>query len=217
MGLPSGNRWAVSNIDATGPYFFQESPFQYECSFFSWGNVTPHNPISDTRFDYNFGDINPTEPYYEGQPYGDTPGSLLTGNIPLANDAGRRMLGNPWRMPSSADYVELLANVIFIDADGNEVDTAKTDKRVIVNGVLGIYIQSKRNGARLFFPCSGFGRGRAWVSRESEGHYWSSTWTSDRIARHLYFVSGGVNPQLSYSRYYGIPIRPIWNPEDLRG
>lgn len=217
MGLPSGNRWAVSNIDATGPYFFQVSPFQYECSFFSWGNVTPHNPISDTRFDYNFGDINPTEPYYEGQPYGDTPGSLLTGNIPLANDAGRRMLGNPWRMPSSADYVELLANVIFIDADGNEVDTTKADKRVNVNGVMGLYLESKINGARLFFSCSGIGTGRSWRNKGSGGSYWSSTWYSARYARSLDFYSGGVNPQYYGNRYYGFSVRPIWNPDKLSG
>lgn len=217
MGLPSGNRWAVSNLDATGPYFFQESPFQYEGSFFSWGNVTPHNPISESEFDYDFGGVNSSAPYYEGQPYGDTPGSLLTGNIPLNSDAARRLLGSPWYMPSSYDFDELLANIIFINADGSEVESDKTDKRVTVNGVLGLYLESKINGARLFLSCSGVGVGRLWYDPGSLGYYWSSTWNSARRARYLSFYGGGVNPQNINDRYCGFSVRPIWNPRDLRG
>lgn len=217
LGLPSGNRWAVSNLDATGSYFFQESPFQYEGSFFSWGNVTPHNPISENEFDYDFGGVNPSAPYYEGQPYGDTPGSLLTGNIPLNSDAARRLLGGPWYTPSSDDFVELFANIIYINADGSEVDIAKTDKRVTVNGVLGLYLESKINGARLFFPCSGAGDGSSWVSLGTYGYYWSSTFFSDRNARNLIFRSSGVSPQHNETRCFGFALRPIWNPRDLRG
>ena len=217
MGLPSGNRWAVSNLDATGPYFFQASPFQYECSFYSWGNVTPHNPVSETEFDYDFGGVNPTAPYYEGQTYGDTPGSTLTGDIPMTMDAARILLGGPWHMPTAADFRELFANVIFIDADGNMVDTSKVDKRVTVNGVLGLYLQSKINGARLFLPCSGNASGLKWNSRKNDGYYWSSTWVSDRNGSGVSFYSGRVNPQVNYGRLLGFPIRPIWNPKDLRG
>ena len=217
MGLPSGNRWAVSNLDAAGPYFFQESPFQYECSFFSWGNITPHNPISETEFDYNFGGSNQSAPYYEGQPYGNTPGSLLTGDIPLNFDAARQLLGSPWHSPSSSDFGELLANSIFIDANGAEVDATKSDKRVTVNGVRGIYLESKINGARLFLSCSGYGGDNSWSNKESNGYYWSSSWISERNARALGFSGGGVNPQVSYVRCDGFPLRPIWNPRDLRG
>ena len=217
MGLPSGNRWAVSNIDATGQYFFQESPFQLECSFFSWGNITPHNPVGETEFDYDFGSVNPSAPYYEGQPYGNTPGSLLAGNIPLDMDASRKLLGGPWRMPASADFVELFANTIYIDANGNEVDTTKTDKRVNVNGVMGIYLESKINGARLFFPCSGSGFRQSWSNRGTNGGYWSSTFSSDVRARSLAFNNGGVGPQFDNYRYGGLAIRPVWNPRDLRG
>lgn len=218
MGLPSGNRWAVSNLDVTGPYFFQESPFQLECSFFSWGNITPHNPISETEFDYDFGSVNSAAPWFEGQPYGETPGSLLTGNIPLDMDAARRLLGSPWHIPSSSDFVELFANVIYINADGSEVDAAKVDKRVTVNGVLGLYLESKINGARMFFPCSGLASDQSWSDRGSVGSYWSNSWSSARFARILYFNNTGVIPQSNYgSRQLGFALRPIWNLHDVRG
>ena len=78
-----------------------------------------------------------------------------------------------------------------------------------MNGVIGLYLESKINGARLFFSCSGYGGGRSWSGRGSYGLYWSSTFYSARYARGLYFLSGGVFPQSSYYRYGGFAVRPV--------
>ena len=211
MGLPSGVKWAARDIDLTKPGGFCETPFVYEKSFFSWGNIDGHNPSSVSAFDYNWGGVNQVEPWYEGQPYGSTPGNTLNGNIAVgeAFDAARANLGAPWRMPTSAEFNELFANIKYIKADGTEVDTTKTDKRVTVNGVMGLYIESRINGARLFFSCSGHGNGRSWYSRGASGYYWSSTLRSARYARVPYFSSGGVYPQNYDSRYYGFAVRPV--------
>jgi membrane protein involved in colicin uptake len=212
MGLPSGVKWAARDIDLTKPSGFCDTPFTYMKSFFSWGNIDGHNPISNSAFDYNWGGVNEQEPYYDGQPYGDTPGNTLTGNIAVGEDfdAARANLGAPWRMPTNTEFGELFANIIYIDANGDEVDTTNTDKRVSVNGVMGLYIQSKLNGARLFFSCSGYGYGRSWSNRGSRGNYWSSAWLSARNARSLNFHSGGVNPQFNDNgRYYGFALRPV--------
>ena len=211
MGLPSGTKWAARDIDLTKPGGFCDTPFTYMKSFFSWGNIDGHNPISNSAFDYNWGGVNEQEPYYEGQPYGSTPGNTLTGNIAVGEDfdAARANLGAPWRMPTSANFNELFANIIYINADGTEVDTTKADKRVTVNGIMGLYIQSTINGARLFFSCSGVGYGSSWLNRGSYGYYWSSTFYSSRHARILLFYSGGVNPQNNYYRYYGFAVRAV--------
>ncbi len=220
MGLPSGVLWAKASIDLTTASKFQEvdgavSPFKYEASFFSWGNTDGHNPSSTSAFDYNWGGVNEQEPYYDGQPYGTTPGNALTGNIPPSMDAARVNLGAPWRMPSMEDFVELFANIDYIDADGNIVTEATSiaqtaaDKRVTVNGINGLYLRSKINGNRLFFPASGFGYGRSWVGRTGNGYFWSSSFHSARNARNLYFSSLGVHPQDTYGRYYGFSVRPV--------
>lgn len=220
MGLPSGVLWAKASIDLTTPSKFQEvdgavSPFKYECSFFSWGNQDGHNPSSTSAFDYNWGGVNEQEPYYDGQPYGTTPGNALTGNIPPSMDAARACLGAPWRMPSMEDFMELFANIDYIDADGNvvtaETSIAKTaaDKRVTVNGINGLYLRSKINGNRLFLPASGYGGGRSWDGRTGNGDFWSSTFSSARYARYLYFHPNGVFPQYTGYRYYGFPVRPV--------
>lgn len=211
MGVPSGVKWAARDIDLTKPGGFCDTPFTYMKSFFSWGNIDGHNPISNSAFSHNWGGVNEQEPYYEGQPYGSTPGNTLTGNIAVGEDfdAARANLGAPWRMPTNTEFGELFANIRYINADGTEVDTTKTDKRVNVNGVMGLYLESRINGARLFFSCSGIGGGRSWYVRGSNGYYWSSTWYSARSARYLYFFSGGVNPQYNGNRYYGFALRPV--------
>ena len=211
MGLPSGTKWAARDIDLTKPGGFCDTPFTYMKSFFSWGNIDGHNPISNSAFDYNWGGVNEQEPYYEGQPYGSTPGNTLTGNIAVGEDfdAARANLGAPWRMPTSANFNELFANIIYINADGTEVDTTKADKRVTVNGIMGLYIQSTINGARLFFSCSGYGFGSSWFNRGSSGSFWSSSFISSRNARSLVFYSGGVSPQNYNNRYDGFAVRAV--------
>lgn len=216
MGTP-GVLWADSDIDITKPDGFCDSPFTYDKSFFSWGNVVGHNPISNTAFDYDWGDVNQAEPWYEGQVYGSTPGSTLTGNIPAdaQYDAAKAVLGGNWRMPSNGEYGALLSVCKFLEADGSDMDTSKTDKRVDMsdgNGgtVKGIYIESTVTGNRLFFSCSGYGVGRSWYGRGSSGLFWSSPWSSARYARHLFFNSGGVYPQYGSNRYYGFALRPVY-------
>ena len=210
MGLPSGVKWAKSNIDITQANGFAASPFQYECSFVSWGNIQMFNPISNSVFDHNWGGVNSEEPWYDGQVYGDTPGNTLTANIAPSQDAARANLGAPWRMPTTGEYAELFANIDYVQADGTTViDAATTDKRVTVNGVVGLYLKSKINGNLLFFACSGYGNGSSWYYRGSYGYYWSASFDSARFARLLYFFSGGVCPQYYSYRFCGFAVRAV--------
>ena len=220
MGLPSGVKWAKADIDITTPSGFTEvdgvvSPFKYEKSFVSWGNIEMFNPKNSSSFDHDFGtwdnSKNATEDgYKEDSIYGQTPGCKLTANMAPSQDAARANLGAPWRMPTTAEYAELFANIDYVQADGTTViDAATTDKRVTVNGVVGLYLKSKINGNLLFFACSGYGNGTSWDNRGSYGYYWSSSFGSARHARYLHFYSGGVNPQYSDNRYYGFAVRAV--------
>ncbi len=202
LGLPSGVKWATRNIDITQANGFAASPFQYECSFVSWGNTEMHNPSSTSAFDYDWGTSN------DG-PYANTPGAALTANMAPSMDAARANLGSPWRQPTTGEFAELFSNCIYIDANGAEVDTTQADKRVTVNGVLGLYLQSKINGNRIFFACSGNGYGTSWVSRGSGGYYWSSSLYSATDGRYLGFYSGGVHPQNGSNRFYGFAVRAV--------
>lgn len=213
MGLPSGLLWAPMNMDAQQERGFAETPFQYDCSFVSWGNVEPHSPNGEnTSFDYNWGGINQQAPWYDGQVYGSTPGSELMTNIDIAHDVANLICGGKWRMPASAEFKELFDYCDFVQDDGiTVIDAGTTDKRVTVNGVLGIYLKSKINGNLLFFACSGLGDGTSWDRHGSYGYYWSVSFYSARGAYYLRFSSGGVLPQGYNDRYYGFPVRPVYD------
>ena len=212
MGLASGVKWATRDIDLTKPGGFCDTPFVYEKSFFSWGNIDGHNPMNKSFSGvYDWGSINSQEPWYDGQVYGNTKGATLTSDITAGEefDAARANLGSPWRMPTSAEFKELFDNCIYIDASGAEVPAGTADKRVTVNGIVGLHLQSKTNGNRMFFACSGYGNGASWSSRGSIGLYWSASFSSARNARFLGFDSGGVTPQNNNSRCYGFAVRPV--------
>lgn len=217
MGLPSGVLWAKRNIDITQQNGFAASEFQYECSFCSWGNTDMYNPNAQNSFAgvYNWGGVNDNEPYYEGQPYGSTPGAALTADFGPSFDAARRHLGAPWRMPSKEEFKELFDNCDFIDADGNIVSASTSvagtaaDKRITMNGIVGLRLRSKINGNVIFFPASGNGDGTTWGNRGSNGFYWSSSWNSARDARNLFFSPSGVSPQYTDYRCSGFPVRPV--------
>ena len=214
LGLPSGLKWATRNIDLSQANKFAASIHQYECSFFSWGNIEGHNPISNSAFDYDFGtwdnSKNANEDGYKPESiYGQTPGCKLTASIAPSQDAARANLGGPWRMPTTAEFAELFANCAYINADGTEIASTTTDKRVTVNGIVGLYLKSNINGKTIFFPCSGYGHGQSWGSRGGYGSYWSGSFNSAVYARGLYFGSGGVDPQSYDYRYHGFAVRPV--------
>lgn len=217
MGLPSGALWAKKNIDITQQNGFAASEFQYECSFCSWGNTDMYNPNAQNSFAgvYNWGGVNENEPYYEGQPYGSTPGAALTADFGPSFDAARRHLGAPWRMPSTEEFKELFDNCDFIDADGNIVSASTSvagtaaDKRITMNGIVGLRLRSKINGNVIFFPASGNGLGTSWGNRGAYGLYWSSSWYSARYARGLNFGPSGVGPQGTNGRANGFAVRPV--------
>ena len=209
MGLPSGLLWATCNIDASKPAGMTETEFTYNFSFFSWGNTEHHNPISDSAFSYNWGSVNAQEPWYNGQPYGSTPGAALISDITLADDAARVICGDPWRMPSDAEFRELIDNTDYLNADGTVQPAGQADRRITLNGIVGIWLQSKINGNRIFFACSGYGSDSAWNSRGSVGAYWSSSFSSNRNARSLRVAGNGGSPGNSNDRFRGLPVRPV--------
>lgn len=204
LGLPSGLRWATRNIDVTQANGFAASPYQYECSFVSWGNTEMHNPKDTGSFDYDWGTSN------DGV-YASTAGAALTADAGLGYDAARVNLGAPWRLPTTSEYAELFNSSYtkYIDASGADIDSSTTNKLTTMYGVTGIRLKSLVNGKTIFFACSGHGNGASWYDRGSFGLYWSSSLYSATNGRNLLFNSGGVYPQNFGSRFDGVAVRAV--------
>ena len=170
LGLPSGLLWDKKNLGATN----QEDAGQY----FSWANIVGH-PSSDT-FTQNV--------------YNQTEGKNLQWNIGKDNDAARAILGKPWRMPSKADFQELMSNC----------DSEWTS----INGKNGRKFTSKINGNSIFLPAAGFVGDGGLGNFGIDGYYWSSPFNTNGSAWRLGFYDGGVGMGSS-SRSYGLSVRAV--------
>ena len=154
--------------------------------YFSWGNVTGHTGDDG----YDFGTSN------DG-PYASTPGAALTGNIPTNGtyDAARHNMGAPCRMPTVGEFQEL----------NDQCDSEWTDE----DGVAGRRFTSRINGNSIFFPASGNRYGTGLVNRGSDGNYWSASLNSQTSGYNLSFSSGGVDPAIYNSRFFGFSVRAV--------
>ena len=151
--------------------------------FFSWGNVDGV-------------EIGKACDFCEDA-YAKTEGVKVKGGLDAAHDAATVNLGVPWRMPTDKEFQELYDNC----------DWEWTTE----NGYYGVRFTSRINGKSIFFSASGRGYGSSWGSRGAYGSYWSASFSSSRVARNLYFYSGGVDPQYSGDRYNGFSVRAVQN------
>lgn len=203
MGLPSGTLWADCDIDVNMPDGFCVTPFIYEKSFFSWGNVEGCNPIGGSS-PYNFNWDN----------YRNSQGNELETNIPLDRnyDAARFHNGTPWHMPSHSNASELLEYSIYVDANGEEI--VDSDKTTEINGIKGICLKSRINGNLLFFACGGYIIETSYqIGNYQVGHYWTRDFFDSTKAGSLLI---GAEPDFLHKdeKRFGFNIRPIANPYD---
>lgn len=215
MGLPSGLLWATRNIDATQKNGFAKSAFQYECSYFSWGNIDPHSPTSNTSFSpWSWG-----ETVYE-EPYVSSPGAQINypNTIPNNLDPAKKYCGNDWLMPNTQQMGELMDNCIFIDGEGNEIPSENQNKLVSMNAadgkgyVIGIRLRSRINGNTIFFPTCGYGLNSELANRGITGRYWLNGLSQQNNSYCLLFRNIDVSPNNTASRSRALVIRPVKVP-----
>ena len=182
-----GPYWATCNVGAS-------KPEEYGL-YFWWGDTVGH--AGDWNFDE---DHCPTEwrtiAELRSLGYIDS-----TGNLAPAHDAARAHLGAPWRMPTDAEFDDLINKCDSFWATRNGVNGRLVTGR-------GVYASKS-----IFLPAAGYGYSSGFDFVGSCGHYWSSTpysADSDR-AWGLNFYSGEFDFDRFnfYGRYHGIPVRPV--------
>ena len=176
MGLPSGLLWATYNIGAERP--------SDTGLYFSWGNVEGHR--IDEGYDFS------------QAVYDTTPAAEISEDLSLSQDAARANLGEPWRMPTAAEFQELYDNCTTVWTK--------------VNGVNGRLFISNVNRNTLFFPAAGYYNGLSHNNRGTIGYYWSSTYNSEVNAFRLNFDQSTVGPQGSSLRRLGFSVRGVCPP-----
>ena len=167
LGLPSGLKWATCNVGAS-------SPSDYG-NYYAWGETT-------TKSSYTEGNCS-----IYNQTIGDIAGT--------SRDAARQNWGDSWRMPTHAEFEDLLKYCTW---------TWTTQ-----NGHNG-YRVTGSNGNSIFLPDAGCRYGSSSYGVGSYGYYWSSSplESDTQGAYYLYFESGN-HYGCRYYRHIGKSVRPV--------
>ena len=168
LGLPSGLKWATCNVGASKP---EESGNHY-----AWGETSTKSSYikeNSVTWGKNFSDISGNPTY----------------------DVARKQWGRTWRLPTIAEFEELLNNCTWTWTEQN--------------GINGCKVTSKKNGNSIFLPAAGW-RDESLNYQGTGGYYWSSTPHESLSlgAYSLYFRSGRHRTNWN-NRDYGQSVRPV--------
>ncbi len=180
LGLPSGLLWATCNVGATIPEDYG--------SYFAWGETTTKDTYSSSSYTYS---SNPT-------------------TLPLSKDAAAANWGGDWRMPTAAEFDELVASCTW---------TWTTNYNS--TGRAGYIVKSKVTGNTnfIFLPAAGYRDGAILRYVGSVGFYWSSSFYLSDKAYYLYIYSASMGTTYYYSTYecgyrrQGLSVRPVCSPK----
>lgn len=104
-------------------------------------------------------------------------------------------MGAPWRMPTGAEFEELINNCSHL--------------WTTINGVNGYVLTSNINGNSIFIPAAGDYSNNSLANRNIGGFYWSSTYANATSCHFLEFRSGSIRPNDTSYRRLGFCIRPV--------
>ena len=162
-------KWATCNVGAS-------SPSDYG-NYYAWGDIGTTSEYTEENCKTcrkNIGDISRNPNF----------------------DAARANWRNTWRMPTKAEFEELINKCTW--------------EWVTYEGHKGYRITSKTNGKSIFLPAAGWYEGSSLLNVGESGGYWSSTPDENNAysAYRLYFYSLDYGTSW-YSRIFGHSIRPV--------
>lgn len=187
LGLPSGLKWANMNVGATSETEYGD--------YFAWGETTPKSDYSWSTYAWGTA-YNALTKYNTNSSYGTVDNKTT---LEAADDAATANLGGTWRMPTAAEFQELLDNT---------TKAWVTDYKG--SGVNGYTFTG--NGNTIFLPAAGYRSGTD-LGDQGYGYYWSSSLFESYpdYGQYLYFYSGlvGVSDYNFDGRFSGQSVRAV--------
>ncbi len=161
-------KWATTNVGAASE--------TEGGAYYGWGTLEPQNN-QNTCFYYN--------------------GMLDHGHLPMSQDVARQCWGGEWRIPTEAEWQELLN-------EENCLWTWDEEKR-------GYTVQSKKPGytdRSIFLPAAGMLSYGGTYNAGNYGYYWTSDFYDQYRARFVLFEKS-FKLVGDHARVYGDAIRPV--------
>ena len=187
LGLPSGTKWATTNVGATTPEGYG--------NYYAWGETTTKFTCSSSTYKWCRGSDDTMTKYCTSSSYGVVDNKTT---LDLSDDAAYVNWGSSWRMPTKAEQDEL-SNTSYT-----------TWTWTTQNGVKGYKVTSKSNGNSIFLPAAGCRSGSSLYYAGSNSGYWGSSLDTGYsvYAYYLNFNSSLVH-SYSYYRINGLSVRPV--------
>ena len=181
-------KWATCNVGASSPEEYGD--------YFAWGETVPKSDDSWTTYKWCEGTDSTLTKYNINSDYGIVDDRI---RLEMEDDAACANWGEKWRIPTDAEWSELIDNCISM--------------WTIQNGVLGRKFMSKKNGNSIFLPAAGRWFEGSLTDARSHGFYWSSSLCTDAPdnAYCVDFSSRGIYLDPG-SRSSLMPVRPVRGP-----
>ena len=186
LGLPSGLKWATSNVGAN-------SPSDYG-NYYAWGETSTKSNYDWSTYRYCNGSSNSLTKYNTSSPaYGTVDNRT---RLEMSDDAARVNWGGSWRLPTDAEWTELRENCNWMWAR--------------LDGKNGYKVTSRTNGNSIFLPAAGHRYESSLYNAGSFGDYWSSSLYSDYPGRawRVLFNSVAVD-RINNTRCHGQSVRSV--------
>lgn len=161
-------KWATCNLGATAPEDFGD--------YYAWGDLETRTFFYESNYTHK----NSSLKEISGTGY----------------DTAKKILGSPWRMPTQAEFQEILNNCFW--------------KEISYKNVTG-YLVTGKNGNAVFFPKAGY----KYDNSSNSGYaYWTGTYddtpTYPNYPNRITYAKIWSGTKLSYTYcYYGLTIRPV--------
>ena len=199
FGLPSRTKWASFNLGASKPEEYG--------GYYAWGETETKASYSWSNYKWCKGTNNTITKYCNNSSYGYNGFVDNKIKLELSDDAARANLGGYFRIPTCAEWKELLENSSIAWTDSYNG-----------TGVAGYILTSNVEGYTdnsLFLPCAGY----FWGYQGQCGKYMTSELSAATAFESLYFNSSRIyganylNSVTGGSREEGTSIRPIYTTQ----
>ena len=178
-------KWANANLGADSEEAYGD--------YYAWGEVETKEDFSLAT--YKWWDGSYLTKYNTRSSNGAIDNETI---LDPEDDAAHVILGGSWRMPTYAEWIELIDNCTIEWTTENEVE--------------GIRVTSKTNDNSIFLPAAGLRSGTDFIYVGINGYYWSSSLSYSGNPLYAWYLNlNGGNPDMSNGggRVSGHSIRPV--------
>ena len=174
-------KWASMNVGATSPEGYG--------LYLAWGETDEDQAYIWKNYLHCDGSQTALKKYYAGD------GKSV---LEQEDDAAGKLMGEGWRMPTEAEFKELL-------------DKCEWSELIRLNGVSGRFVYNSSDRYRyMFLPMGGYKFNQTVTDLGTAGYYWtSSLWKSDPKLAHSGKVEAGTQYVNGTSRAYGLSVRAV--------